>query len=368
MSRLKWSFKAEGILGSSPSVGQDGTCYVGCRDRRLYAVDVNGALRWMFTTGGTIEAAPCIHPDGLVVFGSYDGILRAVTPGGTEQWSADLGAPVMTTPCVDDDGNVWVGDDDGRLHSYSIAGQRLARLTISDLLAASPVCIDGHVFVADGRLHGSNGTRVQLAAEPIVASGAAGPDGTFYVGSWDGFVYAVLDGQLLWNAPLDGQIYAACAVGADGGLLAATRAGKVVALAPSGERIWSRKFSDGVYGTPAIAEGGVCFVGCNDNGVYALDMEDGHIVWKERVGRDVRSSVALTDDGTVYVASWDFSLYAFDGGAGGPADAPWPQFQRDAARTGRFTSRTAGSPAAQPPAMPASAPPTTAGDPSSASG
>jgi len=370
VSRLKWSFKAEGILGASPTVDQDGTCYVGCRDRRLYAVDSQGALRWQVTTRGTIEAAACAHPDGFVVFGSYDGEVRAVDREGALLWAVDTGSPVMTTPCVDDDGNLWFGDDGGYLYCVSARGVRLARIRVSDLLAASPVCIDGHVYVADGRLYGSDGTRLQLAAEPIVASGAAGPDGTLYLGSWDGFVYAALDGQLLWNAPLDGQIYAACAVGPDGGILAATRAGKVVALAPSGERVWSRKFSDGVYGTPAIAEDGVCFVGCNDNGLYALDMENGNIVWQERVGRDIRSSVALTDDGTVYVASWDFSLYAFEGGAGGPADAPWPQFQRDATRTGRFTSSRASSPDPEPedPATPSTAPPTSGGGPSSASG
>ena len=195
-------------------------------------------------------------------------------------------------------------------------------------------------YVFDNFIEGSGNRLARTAAlavarEPVVAPPAVGADGTLYVGSWDGFVYAIRDGAVQWNAPVDGQVYGACAVGPGGEVLVGTRAGRVYALTSAGGPIWDRKLGDGVYGTPAIAEGGVCFVGCNDNRLYALDLTSGEVAWRERVGRDIRSSVALTDDGTILAASWDWSLYAFEGGAGGPADAPWPQFHRDAARTGR---------------------------------
>ena len=336
MSRLRWSFKAASMLAASPAVGPDGTSYVGCRDRHLYAVDDGGALRWKAATGGPVDAAACVHPDGLVVFGSYDGVLRAVDAAGAVVWTVDLGAPVMTTPCVDDDGRLWVGDDSGRLDCVSAEGELLARSTVSDLLAASPICSGGEVYVADRELFGSDGTRRDLAPEPGGAAAAAAADGTLYVGSWDAHVYAIKDGAIVWRAPVEGQVYAPCSVGPDGQVLAGTRAGQVVALSAAGERLWTRKVGDGVYGTPAIAEGGVCFVGCNDNRLYALDLASGEVSWRERVGRDIRSSPALTADGTVVVASWDWSLYAFAGGAGGPAATPWPQFHCDAARTGRY--------------------------------
>lgn len=335
MGRLRWSFKAGSMLACSPAVGPDGTTYVGCRDGKLYAVDAAGALRWTADTGGPVDAAPCVHPDGPVVFGSYDGVVRALDPGGSERWRLDVGAPVMTTPCVDVAGHLWFGADDGVLRAVSVEGRVLARVTISDLVAASPICAGDAVLVAGEDLYGTDGTRVRgVAREPVVAAAAMGADGSAYYGSWDGNVYAVKDGAVAWNTPVEGQVYASCAVG-DGVVLAATRAGWVYALSTDGQQRWKRKLGDGVYGTPAIAAGGVCFVGCNDNRVYALSLDSGEIAWRERVGRDVRSSVALTAGGTVIAASWDWSLYAFDGGAGGPADAPWPQFQYDAARTGR---------------------------------
>lgn len=342
MSRLKWSFKADSMLACSPAVGPDGTCYVGCRDRKLYAVGPDGALRWTLPTGGPIDAAPSVLADGTVVLGGYDGRLRAVDPGGAVRWERDLGAPVMTTPCVDDDGHLWIGADDGALHGFDEAGERLARVSIADLVTTSPVCSGGVVYVCQRTLYGSDGSRAAVAAEPVVAAPAVGADGTLYVGSWDGYVYAVRDGVVQWNAPVQGQVYAGCAVGPAGQVLVGTRAGEVVALSPAGERLWDRKLSDGVYGTPAIAADGTCFLGANDNRLYALDLATGEVVWKERVGRDIRSSVALTDDGTVIAASWDWSLYAYEGGAGGPADSPWPQFHRDAARSGRAPSDSGG--------------------------
>ncbi len=335
MSRLKWSFKAGSMLACSPAVGPDGTCYVGCRDRKLYAVGPDGALRWTLATAGPIDAAPSVLGDGTVVVGGYDGRLRAVTPDGALRWERDLGAPVMTTPCVDGDGQLWVGADDGALHGFDGGGERLARVSVSDLVTASPVCSGGVIYACQQTLYGSDGSRVAVASEPVVAPLAVGADGTLYVGSWDGFVYAIRGGKVLWNAPVEGQVYAGCSVGPEGQVLVGTRAGEVVALSSAGERLWDRKLKDGVYGTPAIASGGVAFLGANDNRLYALDLATGEVVWKERVGRDIRSSVALTDDGTVIAASWDWSLYAFDGGAGGPADTPWPQFHRDASRSGR---------------------------------
>ncbi len=338
MNRLRFSFKAGAGLCGTPTLGPDGTCYVGGLDGKLYAVAPDGSLRWSVVTEGPIEAAPCYHPEGQVVFGSYDGIVRAVDPDAGPCWTADLGAPVMTTPCFDDEGRLWFGADNGRLYAFDHRGKILARLTLADLVVASPVCVHGHVYVADESLYGTDGTRLPLAAEPIVAAAAADADGTLYVGSWDGFLYCVREGALVWNAPMDGQIYAACTVGPDGQIVATTRAGKVVALANSGERIWARMLTAAVYGSPALAADGVCFVAASDGTVNAMDLANGGVVWQETVGGAVRTSLALADEGTVYVSCLDGRLYAFEGGAGGPADSAWPQFHRDARRTGRLMS------------------------------
>lgn len=42
---LKWKFKTDGIIDSSPAVSPDGTIYVGSSDYFLYAIRKDGALK-----------------------------------------------------------------------------------------------------------------------------------------------------------------------------------------------------------------------------------------------------------------------------------------------------------------------------------
>jgi len=336
VSRLLWSFEAGAMLGSSPALGPDGSVFVGSRAGRLHAVDAAGAERWRFEAGGAMEAGPCVHPAGLVLAGSYDGQLYAIDLDGALAWKHDAGHPVMTTPCVDAEGTIWVGDDGGTLWQLSAQGEVLSRRVVADLIATSPVVAGGTVLVADGDLLGADGSVVALGVDTVVAPAAVGADGTVYLGSWSGELLAVRDGAVVWRHAVGAQVYAGCSVAADGRVLVTTRRGHVVAVSAQGERLWSRVLPNGVYGTPAIARDGLCFVGCNDSRLRALSLATGEIVWKERCGRDLRSSPLLTPEGRVIVSCWDYELYCFEGGAGGPAEgAPWAQFHGGPARLGR---------------------------------
>jgi outer membrane protein assembly factor BamB len=62
---------------SSPTVA-DGIVYVGCRDQKLCAVDVNsGELLWRFKTGGPVYSSIIVEDD-IIYFGSTDGYLYAL--------------------------------------------------------------------------------------------------------------------------------------------------------------------------------------------------------------------------------------------------------------------------------------------------
>src|SRR3989304_5683026 len=52
----KWAFATTGsVYYSSPSIGSDGTIYVGSRDNKLYAIKPDGTQKWAFTTLGDIN-------------------------------------------------------------------------------------------------------------------------------------------------------------------------------------------------------------------------------------------------------------------------------------------------------------------------
>ena len=55
---IKWTFKTEGPVTTSPAIGSDGTIYFGSKDKKLYAVTKEGKLKWSFETEGEVESSP----------------------------------------------------------------------------------------------------------------------------------------------------------------------------------------------------------------------------------------------------------------------------------------------------------------------
>src|SRR5262245_27854355 len=60
---LKWSFRTEGEIWSSPAIGLDGTVYVGSLDHHLYAITPAGKLKWSFETLAYIYSSPAVAGD-----------------------------------------------------------------------------------------------------------------------------------------------------------------------------------------------------------------------------------------------------------------------------------------------------------------
>ena len=65
-------------MDSSPTIGSDGTIYVGSWDNNLYAIKPNGSKKWTFETGGGVDSSPTIGSDGTIYIGSRDNNLYAI--------------------------------------------------------------------------------------------------------------------------------------------------------------------------------------------------------------------------------------------------------------------------------------------------
>jgi outer membrane protein assembly factor BamB len=78
---------------TSPTIGADGTIYVGSVNHKLYAVDPDThEVKWSYKTGGLIKGAPTVGADGdIYVTASDTGtILYAIKPNGSLDWKAPL--------------------------------------------------------------------------------------------------------------------------------------------------------------------------------------------------------------------------------------------------------------------------------------
>lgn len=189
----------------APAITDD-TLYVASRDGavRAYAL-ADGLLRWAAVTepGADNDAAPVVAGDALLI-ASSGGHLHAFGRGdGAPRWRVGDGAWVVSAPAVGD-GVAVVGDDGGVVRAIGLAdGGARWRGVVGGDVASSPVLVDG------------------------------GVDGALVVhGAHDGLIHAWRLGDGAARPPIDAgaAMFASPAVTADGAVVLATHAGRVLAI------------------------------------------------------------------------------------------------------------------------------------------
>jgi len=144
----------------------------------------------------------------------------------------------------------------------------------------------------------------------VRSSPAIGHDGTIYVGSWDGNLYAFNpDGTRKWFYYTYGPIESYPAIGADGTIYVGGLDNMFHAVNPDGNGKWVFLTGGAIYSSPAIGADGNIYVGSVDKNLYAFN-PDGSLKWTYTTGDIIRSSPAVGSDGTIYVGSWDHNLHA----------------------------------------------------------
>jgi len=138
---------------------------------------------------------------------------------------------------------------------------------------------------------------------------AVAPDGTVYVGSDDGSIYALHpDGTLLWFFETGGSI-GSVFVGEYGRIYLGSWDNTLYALYPNGVLLWSYETGGHIRSTPVASEDGILCFGSDDGSLYALDAE-GNLSWRFATDGYVRSSPVIAPDGTILVGSEDGYVYA----------------------------------------------------------
>ncbi|MEF2245651.1 S-layer homology domain-containing protein [Paenibacillus sp. IITD108] len=315
--RLKWSFVTEGAIASSPAIGADGTIYVGSGDGRLYALDPNAEHKqiWAFETGDSVHASPVIGGDGTIYIGSYDGNLYALDPYATvdnerEIWSYEIGGEIDSSPAIGHDGTIYVGSGIGMFYAldpHADDDQR-EKWSIELNMGYDGLCWDDLC--------------------PVYSSPAIGADGrTIYVGSDDGFVYALDpnasddNNRVKWSFDAWGSVLSSPAIGDDGTVYIGSYDGALYALDPDADdehRVkWSLNTATNpwipIISSPVVGAGGIVYIGSGNKKLYALDpyaSDDDRVKWSFATAGEIYSSPVIGPDGTIYIGSYDKRLYA----------------------------------------------------------
>lgn len=296
---LRWTYDQfrysyyENVGQRCPAIGSDGTIYIaGCG---LHAVNpVDGSRKWVAYEPLSAKASPSIGPDGTIytVF-SQDSVV-AVTPGGTEKWSNSFTYPwemSFATAAIDNNGVIY--------------------------------------FAAEARYE-------ETAYSNIYA-------------------FSTADGAILWKYPVEGErfVRASPVIDANGNIIIATKANGldklagVVALSPSGQKIWSYTIDnvhitdDDIYTTPSIDNNGLIYFAAETGFLYVLN-PDGTLNYKYELPVSVNwSSPAIVPEGIMYIggmfgSNWEGSFVAVKISGTGYASTPWPRFRHDNLNSGRY--------------------------------
>ncbi|MDH5186935.1 MAG: PQQ-binding-like beta-propeller repeat protein [candidate division WOR-3 bacterium] len=125
-STLKWTYQISDEFYSSPSIGADGTIYIGTGEDNgyLYAIKPTGSLKWRYRIGRDedIFSTPTIGSDGSVYFGSRNFNFYAISHDGSLKWSYTTEYCITCSPAIGPDGTVYVESEDGYLYAFQGSG------------------------------------------------------------------------------------------------------------------------------------------------------------------------------------------------------------------------------------------------------
>lgn len=320
---LKWKFRTDGPIYSSPVVG-DGLVIFGSHDNNIYALDaINGELRWRYATGGQITAAPCIG-DGIVYVSSKDKLLYALDiRSGEPIWKFETGGIAVSSPILAN-GILYFGSNDNYLYAIEAStGKLFWRVLIEDYkwggVYSSPAVGSGLVYIAAKNasvyaLNVFNGKEVwRFRADSAIYSSPSLNGGSLYIGSYDHKLYSLDagNGNLKWKADLNDWVYATPLI-LNGAVYAGTKEGNLYSFDTEGKRRWMFKIGTGISSSMAGSAGGLGFIGTEDGYFNSIDLKTGEIKWSMKTDGGILSSPALANN-MVYIGSKDSYLYAFSG-------------------------------------------------------
>lgn len=183
---------------SAPTVGRDGTIYVGCDDDQVHALRPDGTLKWAFNAGADVGSGIVVGPDGTIFFGTDEGKVYFLAPDGPVRAVVQLKNAVRTPPAIGIDG-------------------RYIAVTLDGAVAA---------LTPDGSVRWVFRAAARVMSAPLVDA-----SGLILFGSHDGRVYALdSEGSLVWSVMLDGAVTGSPVLAADGTIWIGTAAGGIYAI------------------------------------------------------------------------------------------------------------------------------------------
>ena len=145
---IVWQTKLDGAIPGSPTIGPDGTLYVGTFGSKLEAVSSKGQVLWSADTQGWIWGGPVLDGDSLY-FGDLDGYFTSVNATtGKQDWApVQPDGPIVGSPLALPDYFV-VGTESGTVYAIDRQGKTVWDQPVTGKLYSAPVSAGDLILVA----------------------------------------------------------------------------------------------------------------------------------------------------------------------------------------------------------------------------
>jgi outer membrane protein assembly factor BamB/predicted transcriptional regulator len=338
---LLWKYHTNGSMDASPTIAADGTIYIGSGDYYLYAIAHNGILKWKYKMENYTQSSVALDKDGNLYFGSQDMSLYSLTPEGTLRWKYQTQGWIESSPVIGND-TVYFGSnggyrtDDGYLYALGLDGTLKWKSHAGSPFWSAPVLgYDGSIYVAPFNNHlyafNPNGTmQWNISLSTWKSTPAVGPDWNIYIGSGSNLTAIDRFGRILWNYPLGEQsndmFGSSPAIGRDGTIYIYSDRGFLYAINANGMlrsmlnltgydhyRNESEHFGGHNYGPPSISSDGMIYI---DMPFFMIALyPNGTVKWQHLQddrsnGSTSPTTPAIGQDGTVYFVSGTYDLIA----------------------------------------------------------
>ncbi|HXZ12949.1 MAG TPA: PQQ-binding-like beta-propeller repeat protein [Candidatus Sulfotelmatobacter sp.] len=211
----------EGPFLAAPIIEPDGTTFWG-GNRLMAAAEPNPILRWTYPGGAAarqeerheplaMQGDETVHIQGLAagadgtIYVSGDSGIMAVGPAGQEKWEITVPTGPRREPVVASDGTIYFSSEDHHLHALHPDGRKAWTVATKSAIGQPLLGSGGTILFTDAKylraVDSLGHDRWSIALdEDVWGSPTLGKDGTLYVATIKGTLYAIPVGENLMQS------------------------------------------------------------------------------------------------------------------------------------------------------------------------
>ena len=325
---------------SAIAIGSNDKIYLTSKNLFNVIDSSNGIIEWKYNIDTSHisdvsvqnNSIPTIDSSNNVYFGTRSNDLYCINPSIRKHlWKYNTGASIQSTPVITNDNHILIGVNNGKI--YDISGNGPTILPTTPVVSmymlntrhtnvsaySGPTTMPSHRWNNPALFVSGN-----LFLSPSISIGSSG---TLYLGSNDGYIYSINseNGSENWktqinntyNVPFNSpnSIYTTPAISSDGTIYVGSNEGYIYAINENGTIKFSYNAGNPLQSSPIIDSNNHIYFGAGksvysigDNTINAYDK------WLSpfHTNANVNSSPALGQNGWLYFGSDDGYVYAID--------------------------------------------------------